>query len=312
MDADRPKPTKPRRPLDPFRRALVRGLAVLLPPLLTVVILLWIWNTVALYLLVPAENLARRGLATAYDRYIIPAASVPADQVRDGVAVIDGAPYRQAADGDFLPSEDYEAVQALYGPAQMPATAEAIYDAYIERKWLPPHIKIPVFLCAFLLGLYLLGKFLAAGIGRFFWLQLERLIIRLPLVRNVYSSVKQVTDFVFNERELEYTRVVAVEYPRRGIWQLGFVTGEALMDVTAAANEPLLTVFFPCSPMPFTGYTAIVKRSETLDLNISMEQALQFMVSCGVVVPPDHLSNALAERNVSIAAPAPPAATPQG
>src|ERR1700754_4568357 len=93
-----PKP--PKRPLDPFRRALVRGLAVLLPPLLTVVILLWIWNTVAIYLLVPAENLARRGLATAYDGYIIPAASVPADQVRDSVAVIDGAPYRQAADGD--------------------------------------------------------------------------------------------------------------------------------------------------------------------------------------------------------------------
>lgn len=302
---------KPRRPLDPFRRALVRGLAVLLPPLLTVVILLWIWNTVAMYVLVPAENLARTGLVAAYDRKILPGSAIPAGEVIDGVAVVDGQPYHQARDGEFVPADDYEKVEALYGPAQMPPTAKEIYRAFVEHQWLSPHIKIPVFLCAFLLGLYLLGKFLAAGVGRFFWLQFERLIIRVPLVRNVYSSVKQVTDFVFSEREIEYTRVVAVEYPRRGIWQLAFVTGEALMDISAAANEPLLTVFFPCSPMPFTGFTAVVKRSETLDLNITMEQALQFMVSCGVVVPPHDMSQAL-EMRESPVRPALPSVPSQG
>jgi uncharacterized membrane protein len=112
----------------------------------------------------------------------------------------------------------------------------------------------------------------------------------------VYSSVKQVTDFVFSEREIEYTRVVAVEYPRKGIWQFAFVTGEALADVAAAANEPMLTVFFPCSPMPFTGFTAVVKRCDTLDLSITMEQAIQLLVSCGVVAPPNHVSEALAQR----------------
>ena len=98
----------------------------------------------------------------------------------------------------------------------MPATADAVVRAYVELTFLPRHIVVPVFLCGFLLCLYLLGKFLAAGVGRFFWLQFERFIMRLPLVRNVYSSVKQVTDFVFSEREIEYTRVVAVEYPRQG------------------------------------------------------------------------------------------------
>lgn len=288
-----PKP--PKRPLDPFRRALVRGLAVLLPPLLTVVILLWAWNTVALYLLVPAESMARTGLLTVYDRGILPASAVPASSITGGVAVIDGAPYHQVADGKFIPSEHYEYVESLYGPAQMPVTAEGVYAAYVERKWLPRTIVVPVFLCAFLLGLYLLGKFLAAGVGRFFWLQMERLIVRLPLVRNVYSSVKQVTDFVFSEREIEYTRVVAVEYPRKGIWQIAFVTGNALSDISAAANEPMLSVFFPCSPMPMTGFLAIVKRSDTLDLNITMEQALQLLVSCGVVSPPHEMSRALEE-----------------
>jgi uncharacterized membrane protein len=288
--------SKPRRPLDPFRRALVRGLAVLLPPLLTIVILVWVWNTVADYLLVPAESLARRALFSIYDRDIVPASHVPLQEVAEGVAIIDGDPYHVAADGNFLPAEHYEKVEALFGPAQMPATAQAINREYVERTFLQRTTVIPVFLCAFLLGLYLLGKFLAAGVGRFFWLQLERIIVRLPLVRNVYSSVKQVTDFVFSEKELQYTRVVAVEYPRKGIWQVAFATGESLTDISAAANEPMLTVFFPCSPMPFTGFTAVVKRSETLDLGITMEQAIQFMVSCGVVVPPQQLSQALAER----------------
>jgi uncharacterized membrane protein len=148
----------------------------------------------------------------------------------------------------------------------------------------------------FLLVLYLLGRFLAAGVGRLFWTQIERLIHRLPLIRNVYSSVKQVTDFMFSERDIQYTRVVAVEYPRRGIWTLAFVTGESLLDIRCAANEPVMSVLVPTSPMPFTGFTITVRKSETLDLNITMEQAFQFIVSCGVVAPEHQISQAQADR----------------
>jgi uncharacterized membrane protein len=98
---------------------------------------------------------------------------------------------------------------------------------------------------------------------------------------------------MFNEREIEYTRVVAVEYPRKGIWSLAFVTGESMLDIACAANEPVLAVLIPTSPMPFTGFTITVKKSETVDLNITMEQALQFIVSCGVVVPPAQLHQGL-------------------
>lgn len=295
MDATARNNAKKLKQMDPFRRALLRGLAVLLPPLLTIVILVWIWNTVANYMLVPVENTARRILTTQYDKNILPA-STPAN-VQNGETVIDGEAYHQTADGRFMPAEHYDKVVEYVGPANVPPTAPDVYRTYIDYTFLQRRIVIPIFLCGFLLVLYLLGKFLAAGVGRFFWLQFERLITRLPLIRNVYSSVKQVTDFVFSEREIEYTRVVAIEYPRKGIWQLGFVTGESLVDIAAAANEPLLTVFLPCSPMPFTGYIATVKRSETIDLNITTEQAIQFIVSCGVVAPPDQLSAALADRD---------------
>ena len=114
---------------------------------------------------------------------------------------------------------------------------------------------------------------------------MESIISQLPIIRTVYTSVKQVTDFVFSENEMEFTRVVAVEYPRKGIWSVGFVTGDGLRAVWETAGEPIVTILIPTSPMPATGYTITVRRSETIDLDISVDQAFQFIVSCGVVVP---------------------------
>ena len=280
-------------PLDPFRRAVLRGLAVLLPPLLTIVIFLWVWNTVTNYILAPMEEGARRVLVNHYQGKILPAGRIPAgvvnrdpeDEITDGRAVQDGIAYQELADGRFVRAEDYDYLQQEFQGAQLPANADKFYKDYVDRKFLQSYIVIPFFMCVFLLMLYLLGKFLAAGVGRFFWMQFERITNRLPVIRNVYSSVKQVTDFMFSEREIEYTRVVAVEYPRKGIWTVAMVTGESLLDICGAANEPVLSVLIPTSPMPFTGFTVTVKKSETVDLNITIDQAFQFIVSCGVVVP---------------------------
>mgnify|MGYP001208449755 CR=1 FL=1 len=96
-------------------------------------------------------------------------------------------------------------------------------------------------------------------------------------------------DFVFEEREIEFTRVIAVEYPRKGLWSLGFVTGESMLEISATANEPVLSVLMPTSPMPLTGFTITIKKSEALDLDITIDQAIQFCISCGVVVPPGEL-----------------------
>jgi uncharacterized membrane protein len=199
---------------------------------------------------------------------------------------IDDEQYRRTEDGQFVPVEVYHYVAASVGKNPMPRDAKAIYTWYVDNKWLPRHIVVPVFLCLFLLVLYLLGKFLAAGVGRFFWNQMERLIHRVPLVRNVYGSVKQVTDFVFTDAEVPYTRVVAIEYPRKGMWSLAFVTGDGLWDIRGVAKEPIITVFVPTSPMPFTGFALTVKKSEVVELTITVDQAIQFFVSCGVVVPP--------------------------
>lgn len=301
-------PNKKPGPLDPFRRAVLRGLAVLLPPLLTIVIFLWVWNTVTDYLLAPTKSLARRALITHYQQTILPENQIPAEQVnrdpndeiKDGRATYEGAVYQQVADGRFVLAEDYDYLKQKLLIEPQVRTADEFYAAFVEHKWLQSYLVIPLFLCVFLLSLYLLGKFLAAGVGRFFWMQFERLINRLPVIRNVYSSVKQVTDFMFSEREIEYTRVVAVEYPRKGIWTLAMVTGESLLDIRSAANEAVLSVLIPTSPMPFTGFTVTVKKSETIDLNITIDQAFQFIVSCGVVVPSQQLVSQENPKNLTL------------
>ena len=106
---------------------------------------------------------------------------------------------------------------------------------------------------------------------------------------------------MFNEREIQFNRVVAVQYPREGIWSLGFVTGESLLDICAAANEPVLAVLMPTSPMPATGFVITVRKSEILDLNITLDQAIQFIVSCGVVSPPyEHSGDVAAQLSAAV------------
>jgi uncharacterized membrane protein len=285
----------PKRPLDPFRRAVVRGLAILLPPLLTIAIFLWVGNTVRTYLLEPMEVHARRVLVN-YVADIRTGSEIDAVPNAKGIVAVGDIKYKEIDQGRFVPLAVYNEVNENLGTEPMPATAKGVYTRYYNQTLLQPQVVIPVFLCLFILALYLLGKFLAAGVGRFFWNQLERVIHRVPLVRNVYSSVKQVTDFLFTDPDLEYTRVVAVEYPRKGIWTVAFVTGEGMNDVRTAAGEPILSVLIPTSPMPFTGFTVTVKKSETVDLDITVDQAFQFVISCGVVVPPHQLADAIAKQ----------------
>jgi len=297
MDLPDGKPDKKRSVLDPFRRAVVRGLAMLLPPLLTILILLWVGITVKNYILEPCESFLLNVVVNWHQDKIFLTKDIPADRIGDGSPDTFKRPFQPTQNGFAVPTEYYAFLRSEEVGGRMPPTAKEIVKNYFERRYFRRQNTIPIFLCLFVLGLYLFGKFLAAGVGRFFWMQIEGIINRLPLVSNVYSSVKQVTDFLFSEREIEYTQVVAIEYPRRGIWTLAMVTGESLLDIRCAANEPVLSVLVPTSPMPFTGFTVTVKKSETLDLNITMDQAFQFIVSCGVVVPPQQIAEALAERD---------------
>jgi len=136
-----------------------------------------------------------------------------------------------------------------------------------------------------LICVYIFGRFIASFIGRWLWRIVERGFFRVPIIKQVYPYVKQITDFVFSEKRVEFSRVVAVEYPRKGVWSLGLVTGAGLRSVARGTGAELLTVFIPSSPTPVTGYTIAVRRDEVIDLPISIDQALRYTVSGGVIVP---------------------------
>ncbi|MBN2474665.1 MAG: DUF502 domain-containing protein [Pirellulales bacterium] len=277
-------------------------------PLLTILIFVWLISTTYRYVVTPVTYFGREtilrirddvktatevGVRTPPEANGPPAASV----------VFQGRRYCRVGQSAYVPEIVYDTVEADPGEPR-PTTARAYCRRYIDLTMLRPYYTIPFILSVFILLLYLLGKFMAAGIGRFFWHRFELGIHRLPLIRNVYSSVKQVSDFLFTEREIEYTRVVAVEYPRKGIWSLGMVTGESMLDIRSAANEPVLSVLMPTSPMPMTGFTVTVLKSETIDLNITIDQAFQFIVSCGVVVPPQQLQELQRSQQTALAGPA--------
>ncbi len=268
----------------PIRRAVLRGLGILMPPLLTIVLFIWAWNLIEHYVLVPVEDVAGHVIVW-YESETLPA---PPDDLAGGEYEggelvsfkLDRRVYTKSSDGEWVGYLNQEQV---------------------KREYLQRWRVLPLFLVVFFSIVYILGRFVAAGIGKFLVGMAESLILRLPIISNVYSAVKQVTDFVFSEREIEFNRVVAVEYPRKGIWSVGFVTGESMLDIAAAANEPVLSVLMPTSPMPVTGFTITVRKSEAVDLNITIDQAIQFIVSCGVVIPPQQIQKAPVPYQISAA-----------
>jgi uncharacterized membrane protein len=263
----------PRSGLRPFRTAVLRGLGVLLPPLLTIAIFLWIGGTIQNYIFEP--------IATGVQNIVV-------RLIQDVRRPEDGPPaegYHQLDDGTYVPQRIYDVVEKGRGEEPMPRTGPHVYRAYLRLTYLRSAVMIPLFLCGFVLILYLLGKLIAAGVGRFSVGLVERGIARVPFVRSVYSAVKQVSSFLLNERKMDVSRVVAVEYPRKGVWTLGLVTGEGIPAIEGIVGDECISVMICTSPMPMAGFTINIRRSEAVDLNITLDQAIQFIVSCGVVVP---------------------------
>ncbi|MEX2141863.1 MAG: DUF502 domain-containing protein [Pirellulales bacterium] len=282
-----PSPPLPRRAsLFRFRPSVLRGLALILPPVLTLVILVWIASTIEMYLLNPVEEISLELWVQATKDI----REVPREEATDQTMFFDGEPYARLGEGntprerivrEFIPAEVHSWLRENLSYEAVPVKGEEAYRRYVSSRYLRREIVVPVFFCMFVLVLYFLGKLLAFGTGEF----LERAVRRLPLVRSVYSSVKKVTNFVLVDKQVQYKRVVAVEYPRKGIWSIGLVTSDGVGDVVNAAREPCVTVVLPGSPTPITGYCVMVPTRETHDLSMTIDQALQFYVSCGVAVP---------------------------
>lgn len=148
------------------------------------------------------------------------------------------------------------------------------------------NIKSIPFISLFVLVAILLatGLFATNFIGQW-WLRLwNSLLGRIPIVKSIYSTVKQVSDTLFSDNGNMFKRAVWVPYPHAGVYTIAFVTLESYFEPTL--NQEIITVFLPTAPTPTAGFLLMYPAHQVKDLNMSIDVALKYVVSLGVVTPP--------------------------
>lgn len=114
----------------------------------------------------------------------------------------------------------------------------------------------------------------------------EDLMNRIPFVRALYSGVKSFSTTILSNQGNSFKKVLLIEYPRKGIWSVGFQTAGDLPLISSHTGEPQVCVFIPTTPNPTSGFIVMVPRSQAIELNMSVDAAMKMIVTLGVVVPP--------------------------
>ncbi|AZR73151.1 hypothetical protein BBF96_06995 [Anoxybacter fermentans] len=130
------------------------------------------------------------------------------------------------------------------------------------------------------------GIFAKNVLGRRLIALSEWLMVRIPVVKQIYITVKQIIDTVFNQTTTTaFKQVVMIEYPRKGVYQLGFVTGHGIREVQERTGVEVMNIFIPTTPNPTSGMLVLVPKEDVIYLNITIEEGLKLILSGGVLVP---------------------------
>jgi len=145
-----------------------------------------------------------------------------------------------------------------------------------------------------LVVLLLTGVLVTNIFGQWIGSQSNRLLHKIPIVKSIYSSVKQVSDTLFSSSGNAFREAVLVQYPRHGSWTIAFVTGRPGGEVAAHLQGDYVSLYVPTTPNPTSGFFLMAPRADVVELEMSVDQALKYIISMGVVVPPAAVT---AERN---------------
>tara|TARA_B100000959_G_C14986355_1_gene625768 strand:- start:1287 stop:2129 length:843 start_codon:yes stop_codon:yes gene_type:complete len=260
-------------------RPFIRGLAVLLPSILT------------LWLLVKAYQFINSTIAEPINRGIRSAFSQIPKHFPKLAESFAFSPDQDKLDAEAIAQNISESDTVAMQELSNTLFIDAVDVWWIEHPWMN------------LLGLlvaavvvYVSGRLVGGFIGRALYRRIEKIMVAVPIIRKVYPYIKQLVDFLISDEDKpKFSRVVAVEYPRKGIWSVGFMTGGSLQSIETKLPDSI-TVFIPSSPTPFTGYTITVQRKDTIDLPITVEEAIRFAVSGGVLVPDHQIDSIVSSR----------------
>ena len=134
-----------------------------------------------------------------------------------------------------------------------------------------------------------IGAITAGFVGRLFVRISERIVTRTPVIRGIYGAVKQLVESVFSQKAGAFRQVVLVEWPREGVWTIGFLTNETAIEIQRRLPREVVSVMVPTTPNPTSGYLVFVPRESVVPLEMSVEDAMKMVLSSGIVVPPDSL-----------------------
>lgn len=170
----------------------------------------------------------------------------------------------------------------------------------LPPEWHPVALlgfSIPGFGIILALSILLLTGMLAANLfGRRFVEIWERILNKIPLVRSIYSSIKQISNTIFDPSGKSFRKVVMLQYPRKGVWSIGFLTNDNVGDEMSAVDDRLVAVFIPTTPNPTSGFIIMTRNDEITELDMSVEEGFKFIISIGVIIP-DGTARTELERN---------------
>lgn len=159
----------------------------------------------------------------------------------------------------------------------------------LPEQWRPEALiglKIPGFgVVLTVLIIFITGLLTRNFIGNYIVSAWEALLNRIPIVNSIYSSVKQVSDTLFSSSGNAFSKALLIEYPRQGAWTIAFLTGKPSGDVSKHLGDDFISVYVPTTPNPTSGYFLIIPKKDAIELDMSVDTALKYVVSMGVVAP---------------------------
>lgn len=261
------------------RLFFMRGLASLLPTILTIVVLFICYRFVRDNVAAPINHTIHRILVnTAFGRDLLE---------RYGGVELDLSTYRYRV----RPGTEW---MSFKKPDSNLPDRQKLTE--ILNEAIPPILG---FLIALLI-IFVIGFILASYLGRRVFVRFENLLSKFPVIKIIYPNAKQLVEFFFKEKKLDFNTVVAFEYPRREIWAIGFMTGDGMRQLHDHTGKALVSVFIPSSPAPMTGYTVFVPRVDVIPLDIDVEEAFRFIITGGVIVPASQVVSVPAAHEVEV------------
>lgn len=175
-----------------------------------------------------------------------------------------------------------------------------LFISYVDSKVTPlipakynPETYLPyglpgLGLLIVIVGLILIGAFTAGFMGRFFQRLGDRFMDQVPVLRGIYKALKQILETVLAQQSNAFREAVLVEYPRRGMWVIAFITGRTQGEVQNLTEEEVINLFVPTTPNPTSGFLIFAPKEDIVPLSMNVEEALKMVISGGIVTPPDH------------------------